>query len=271
MSGLRRKLAKGALAVLCIAVLAFGGFVAALYSYQRELIYLVPDLDRTVPEGFVPVTYRTSDGLDLAAGYRPALAGQPTLLFFHGNGVDWQTTYHTTELLAAYGYGVLAAEYRGYGGNPGVPDERGLYRDGNAAFDWLLAQGVAADEIVLVGNSLGSGVATELAQHRDVRALMLVSAFKSMSATAANAYPGVPVDWLLQDRFDNIAKIGAVSAPVLVVHGVEDRLIPLPHARELAAARPGAQLVALPGLGHNMSGEPQAQLPQLLFLQGLGR
>lgn len=263
------RLAKASLVLLFLAALAFSGFVAALYGYQRELIYLVPDIDRSMPQGFVPVSYQTSDGLDLAAGYRAAQPGQPTLLFFHGNGVDWQTTYHTTELVAAYGYGVLAAEYRGYGGNPGTPDERGLYRDGRAALAWLLAQGVAENDIVLVGNSLGSGVATELAQQRAVRALILISPFKSLSATAANTYPYVPVDWLLHDRFDNIAKLGNVSAPVLVVHGVDDELIPLSHARELVAARPGAQLVALPGLRHNMSGEPQAQLPQLLFLQDL--
>lgn len=269
MSVLGRRLAKAAAALGLLAAVAFGGLVAALYSYQRELIYLMPEIDRSVPQGFVPVTYRTSDGLDLAAGYRAARDGQPTLLFFHGNGVDWQTTFHTTELLAAYGYGVLAAEYRGYGGNPGAPDEQGLYRDGQAAFDWLVAQGVAADDIVLVGNSLGSGVATELARSEQVQALILIAPFKSMTATAANTYPFVPVGWLLHDRFDNVAKIGAVSAPVLVVHGTHDELIPLAHARELVAAHPRARLVALPGFGHNMSGEPQAQLPQLEFLQGL--
>lgn len=262
-------LVRTAVALAVFAALSFGGLVGGLYAYQRDLIYLMPEIDRSVPDGFLPITYRTSDGLDLVAGYLPAKPGQPTLLFFHGNGVDWQTTYHTTELLAAYGYGVMAAEYRGYGGNPGSPDEQGLYRDGQAAFDWLLARGLAPEEIVLVGNSLGSGVATELARQHEVLALILISPFKSIAATASNAYPFVPVDRLLHDRFDNIAKIGEVVAPVLVVHGVEDRLIPLAHARELAAARPGTQFVALPGFGHNMSGEPQAQLPQLLFLQAL--
>jgi uncharacterized protein len=255
-----------------VAVLVVGLFAAAtggLYAYQRDLIYPVPEVDRTVPAGFRPITYRTDDGLDLNAGYQPAVPGMPTLLFFHGNSVDWQSTEVTTELARREGYGVLAAEYRGYGGNPGSPSEEGLYRDGRAALAWLLDQGVPTGQIVLVGNSLGSGVATQLASEVPARALVLVSPFMSMTATAANQYPYAPVDWLLADRFENIAKIGRAAMPVLVVHGSADELIPLDHARQLAAANRMARIVVLPGLGHNMAGKDEAQVPQLQFLEGL--
>jgi uncharacterized protein len=261
-----RKLAIG---LATAATLGFAGVVGLLYTYQRELIYPVPEVDRSVPAGFQPISYTTQDGLILNAGYRPARPGMPTLLFFHGNSVDWQSTEHTTELAVARGYGVLAAEYRGYGGNPGSPSEAGLYADGYAALDWLLAQGVAAERIVLVGNSLGSGVATELASQVPACALVLVSPFMSMTATAANTYPFAPVDWLLADRFDNVAKIGRAAMPVLVVHGEDDALIPLDHARQLAAANPAAQLVALPGMGHNMAGTPAAQLPQVTVIHAV--
>ena len=263
-----RKLAIG---LASAATLGFASVVGLLYTYQRDLIYPVPEVDRTVPSGFQPVSYRTEDGLTLRAGYRPARPGMPTLLFFHGNSVDWQSTEFTTELAVARGYGVLAAEYRGYGGNPGTPSEAGLYADGRAALAWLQARGVALDRIVLVGNSLGSGVATELASRVRARALVLVSPFMSMTATAANKYPFVPVDSLLADRFENVAKIGRVAMPVLVVHGAADELIPLDHARRLAAANPAARLVALPGLGHNMAGKVAAQVPQLAFLDALDR
>ncbi len=258
-----------AIRLLVLSAFAFTLFVGGLYTWQRDLIYPVPQIDRSVPENFEPIVYTTSDGLELNAGYRPAMDGMPTVLFFHGNGMDWQTTFFTTELLAEEGYGVLAAEYRGYGGNPGEPTEDGLYRDGRAALAWLEAQGVTEGDIVLVGNSLGSGVATELASEMQPRALILVSAFKSMTATAQNAYPYVPVDWLLVDRFDNIAKIGAVTAPVLVVHGSDDQLIPLAHARELAESARSAQLIVLSGFGHNMAGDETAQQPQLAFLESL--
>jgi len=258
-----------ALRLLGLFAIAFLGVVAALYFFQRSLIYPVPEPDSSVPAGFEAVSYTTSDGLELEAGYRAPREGMPTLLFFHGNGVDWQTTSFTTELAVAEGYGVLAAEYRGYGVNPGEPSEQGLYKDGRAALDWLLARKVQPSDIVLVGNSLGSGVATELATQIDPRALVLVAPFKSMAATAANTYPWAPVDWLLHDRFDNIAKIGKVAAPVLVVHGEMDELIPLPHASELARAAASTELVTLPGLAHNMAGTDEAQVPKLRFLRAL--
>lgn len=126
-----------------------------------------------------------------------------------------------------------------------------------------------ASDIVLIGNSLGSGVATQMASEVDARALILVAPFKSMTATAENSYPWAPVDWLLANRFENIAKIADIGEPLLVVHGQQDELIPLLHARQLAAAHPGAQFVALPGFGHNMAGKDEAQLPQLEFLRAL--
>lgn len=258
-----------ALGAAGLATLGFGGMVGGLYASQRSLIYPVPPVDRAAPAGFIPVDYTTADGLTLRAGYFPPRAGMPTLLFFHGNAVDWQSAEFTTQLARQRGYGVLAAEYRGYGGNPGDPDEQGLYADGRAAYDWLLARGLSAGDIVIVGNSLGSGVATELASRVQARALMLVAPFKSMVATAANKYPYAPVDSLLADRFDNIAKIGVVAMPVLVVHGSADQLIPLAHARDLAAANRAAQFVILPGLPHNMAGKEEAQVPQLRFLDSL--
>ncbi len=255
--------------ILLVFVLLFVAAVGALYYYQRDLIYPIPPADNSVPEGFEAISYQKADGLELSAGFRPPLDGMPTLLFFHGNGVSWQTTYHTTQFLAARGYGVLAAEYRGYSGNPGEPHEEGLYADGAAAFLWLEEQGHEHDDIVLVGNSLGSGVAVELAQEREVLALVLVAPFKSMTATASNRFPFAPVEMLLQDRFENIAKIGDVVSPLLIVHGERDGLIPVDHARELAAAHANAQFVALEGFGHNMSGDAAAQIPQLEFLEAL--
>ncbi|WP_169053632.1 alpha/beta hydrolase [Alteraurantiacibacter aquimixticola] len=264
-------IAKLAIGTIVIVALAFVAMVATLYIYQRSLIYPIPPLNRSVPEGFELVRYTTEDGLELQAGYRAPVEGMPTLLFFHGNATDWQSTFRTTELLAARGYGVLAAEYRGYNGNPGKPSEQGLYRDGRAAYAWLRERVTSPADIVLVGNSLGSGVATELASKVQARALMLIAPFKSMTATAANSYPFAPVNYLLQDRFENIAKIASVPVPLLVVHGEQDALIPLAHARELADTHAASQMVVLPGYGHNMSGEDAAQVPQVEFLARLAR
>ncbi len=257
-------------ALIAVASLGYGSVVGGLYAYQRDLIYPIPEPDDDMPSGYEPISYRTSDNLELHAGFRARQDGKPVLLFFHGNGIDWKTAEFTAELLGDRGYGVLAAEYRGYDGNPGGPSEEGLYLDGRAALAWLTERGISSADIILAGNSLGSGVATELARTGQFKALVLISPMKSLVATAANAYPYIPTDSMIEDRFENIAKIGEVTSPILIVHGVDDRLIPIEHARELAAANPAAVLVEVPGAGHNLSPKEEGQLPQLEFLEGLG-
>ncbi|RPF71478.1 alpha/beta hydrolase [Aurantiacibacter spongiae] len=235
------------------------GLVAAAWAMQSRMIYPAPPVSTELPDGFERVTYRTADGLDLVAGYRPARDGMPTVLFFHGNGTHWQSSAWVTRDLAGHGYGVLAAEYRGYGGNPGVPGEAGLYADGRAARAYLHDRGVAADEIVLVGNSIGSGVATQLATEIEPLALVLVSPFDSLAATAARKVRWLPVKMLLRDRYDNRAKLPAVAAPVLILHGGADTLIAPEQAQALADARPGTELVIHPGRGHDLIADDEVQ------------
>ena len=234
-------------------------FVAITWLTQGRLIYPAPPARAEVPAGFERISYRTDDGLDLVAGYRSARGDMPTLLFFHGNGADWQSTAYVTDRLAAAGYGVLAAEYRGYGGNPGSPGERGLYADGHAAWRYLRGRGVDPADIVLVGNSLGSGVATQLASDVDAAALVLVSPFDSLEETAARQLRWAPVRLLLRDRYDNAGKLSALGMPVLILHGEEDALISVDQARALATRNPAAELVTHPDWGHDLVGNPRVQ------------
>lgn len=238
--------AVGIAAVLYIAV------VVLAWAFQGRLIYPAPPASSAVPAGFERVEYRTDDGIDITAGYRPARAGMPTLLFFHGNGASWQPTTTVTDRLVAQGYGVLAAEYRGYGGNVGTPSEDGLYRDGRAAMAWLEERGVAPGDVVLVGNSIGSGVATQLASEVDARALVLISPFASLTETAAGAMPWLPVRALLRDRYDNAAKLPDITMPILILHDRTDTLIPIAQSERLAQARAGVELAAYSGWGHDL-------------------
>jgi fermentation-respiration switch protein FrsA (DUF1100 family) len=254
---------------LLVAIAAgYLALVALLALNQGRLVYPVPPAQE-VPPGFASVTLHTADGLVLDAGYRPARAGLPTVLLFHGNGMVWPDGRHVTELLAARGYGLLLAEYRGYNGNPGSPSEQGLYRDARAALAFLEGKGIARSDVVLIGLSVGSGPAVQLAVENEVRALLLVSPLASLPATAAAAYPWLPVRLLLRDRYDNLAKLPRVAAPVLILHGDDDELIPLDHAGRLARANPRAEFVTLPGRGHNMAADPLVQQLQLAFLERL--
>lgn len=242
--------------------------VLLLFAMQRKFIYPAPRSTSVMAyQAFRDVRLRTEDGITLRALHKPTASDLPTILFFHGNGDNLAGAIKATELLAAAGYGLLLPEYRGYGGNPGMPSEAGLYRDGEAALRWLDQQGVEADRVVLVGNSLGAGVATELATRHTVSGLVLVSGFTSLPDVAASHLRFLPARWLVLDRYENAAKLRQVNAPVLVLHGAEDTLIPAAHGERLAQAAPRGELVIVPDVGHELAYLPQSGAAMLRWLE----
>lgn len=180
----------------------------------------------------------------------PPTPTAPVLVFFHGNCGTLARVAGKVGSWRRWGLGLFAATYRGYEGNPGWPDEKGLYADGRAVLAWLAAQGVAGDRLILYGESLGSGVAAHLAAERPVRALVLEAPYASVPEVAAGRYPWTPARLLVRDRFDTKSKIDRVDVPLLILHGAADRTIPVDHAIRLAARAPRAQLVVLPHAGH---------------------
>lgn len=242
-----------------------------LFATQRKLIYPAPRVGFAVAhQAFREVRLTTEDGLSLRALYKRAIGDLPTIIFFHGNGDSLAGAIKATELLAASGYGLLLPEYRGYGGNPGSPSEVGLYRDGEAALRWLNGEGVGADRVVLVGNSLGSGVATELATRHAVAGLVLISGFTSLPDIAASHMRFLPTRWLVRDRYDNAAKLRQVDAPVLVLHGAADSLIPAAHGDRLVRAARRGELEIVPGTGHELAYLPQSGAAMLRWLKQVG-
>lgn len=252
-----------------LLLISYIGVLALLWSQQERLIYPAPRVIAPPTGGFEQVTYRTADGLDISAGYRAATPGMPTIAYFHGNGADWVSSVVATDRLVPAGYGVLAAEYRGYRGNPGSPSEDGLYKDGRAALGFLAERGVAAESMILIGNSIGSGVATQLASEHAPKALILISPFASLRQLAAEKVRWVPTSILLRSRYENAEKIAKVDAPVLILHGDADTLIPDAHARQLAALRPDAELVVFLGKGHDLAWHDEAEEAVLAFLENI--
>ena len=250
-----------ALSVVVLLVGLYALLVGALYAMQRPMVFR-SDLSPAPPDpggvpGFEAVSHRTEDGLDLRALHRPAAPGRPTLVYFHGNADGLSGSLRVTQHLAAEGYGLLLATYRGYDGNPGRPSEAGLYADARAALGWLTRRGVPPSRTVVLGNSLGSGPATEMAATLPLAGLVLISGYTSLPDVAAAVYPFVPVRLLMRDRFDNLGKIGRVAAPILVLHGTVDRVVPFGHAAALAAAAGArARLVPFEGRGHELVGDP---------------
>jgi fermentation-respiration switch protein FrsA (DUF1100 family) len=189
------------------------------------------------------------------------------VLFLHGNAGDIGNHIPAAKFLIDAGYGVLALEYRGYGGNPGSPSEAGLYEDARAGFAFLNRQGFADGDIVLFGESLGTGVAVEMARAHAVAAMVLRSPYSSMPDIAAAQFPYFPVRRLVRDTFDSLSKIARSHAPLMVFHGDADTLIPIAYGRRLYDAAPGPKTwLTVPGAGHNDVQTPAAEQAVLAFL-----
>jgi hypothetical protein len=192
------------------------------------------------------------------------------VVYFHGNGGSLAGAAAETAQYAAAGYGVLLVEYRGYGGNPGAPSEQGLYQDGRAAMAFLRAQGIAPARTIIVGHSLGTGTATQMAQEFGPAALILLAPFTSIPDAAAAAMPYVPARWLVSDRFDNLAKLPALTMPVLILHGTADSVVPFALGERLAKAAPTATFRAVPGAEHMISQDRALQAAQVAWLTAQG-
>ncbi len=243
--------------VVTTVVLSYAAVIGLLFLFQRRLIY-VPDRTRPDPArhgvaDMTPVTLTTEDGLELLAWWRPpADAEAPVMTYFHGNAGHLGFRGEKVRPYLDDGWGVLLPAWRGYSGNPGRPTEQGLYADGRAALAFVAAQGVTGDRLVLYGESLGSGVAVEMALHQEHRAVALEAPFSSIADVAARMFPFAPVRMLVRDRFDSVAKIARISTPVLVVHGERDTTIPVALGRRLFdAASPPKSAYFVPRAGHN--------------------
>jgi fermentation-respiration switch protein FrsA (DUF1100 family) len=206
-----------------------------LYFFQRHLIYhpnkLRPNLADYHATDMSIVSLHTQDNMTLSAWYKAAQANQPTVLLLHGNAGHVGNRMPLAKHFIAAGYGVLLLEYRGYGGNMGSPTEQGLYADGRAALQFLHQQGITAQQIVIFGESLGTAVATQLASEATYCCVILQSPFTSLVNLARLHYP-----WALikpKDRFDSLSRIDAIHAPLLILHGKIDKLVPLYEGQAL--------------------------------------
>jgi uncharacterized protein len=217
--------------------------VATLYAFQRALLYPVPQTTRTTPAaaGFPEaeeVVVTTRDGEQVILWHVPPKAGRPVVIFFHGNGEVLAWRVPRFRALTADGTGLIALSFRGYGGSTGKPTEQGLLADGAAAYDFARER-YAPSRIVPWGYSLGSGVAISVATTQPVCAVVLEAPYTSIVDVAAGAYRIFPVRLLMHDRFHSDQWIGALKAPLLVMHGEKDAVISVAFGRRLYELAPG--------------------------------
>lgn len=182
----------------------------------------------------------------------PADEAAPTVIFLHGNAEDIRHAKDMAQALTAEGLGFLALEYPGYGVlSKQSATEKSIYAATQAGIDWLLSRGVARKQIMIVGRSLGSGPAVEMAGRGHVARMVLITPYTSIVDMARKMMPFAPAGLLVKDRFESDRKAPAIEIPVLVIHGRQDEIIPVAMGQRMAELLPQATLELLEGSGHN--------------------
>jgi fermentation-respiration switch protein FrsA (DUF1100 family) len=233
-----------------VIVVGYAACVAALMIFEERLIFFPTPGGRVTGPG-VDLELRAADGVRLHARYIEQPGASRTLLYLHGNAGNLPNRSDVLEQLTGTGAHVLALDYRGYGQSEGTPSEAGVYLDAQAAYDWALTRSPASS-LWLLGESLGGGPACELASTREVGGLVLLSTFTNIADMAALSFPWLPVRLLVRTRFDNLAKLARVRAPVLVIHGRHDELIPFQMGERLfERAQQPKRSLWLEHAGHN--------------------
>lgn len=227
-----------ALKILKGLAIAYGLVCALMWGLQRHLQY-VPQRHVEPPAhygltDFQDIAFSSMDGTAIHAWYHPARAGHPTVIYFHGNGGNLSGRAHYDGLLAKAGFGVFALSYRGYGNSESSPTEAGIYQDARASIAYVTQTlGTPLSQVVLYGESLGTGVAVQMATEFPAAALVLQSPYTSITDAASIHYPWLPVRLLLKDRFDSLSKISRVTLPLLVLHGERDTVVPIALGKTL--------------------------------------
>jgi len=241
---------------------------------HRYFVY-IPDCTRVAPADaglheVEEVVFKATDGTKLIAWYLPSRDGKPTLLYFTGNSGNVASRANKIRKVGADGYGVFMLNYRRYGGSEGRPSETRISADAVSAYDYLRGLGVAPHDIVAYGESLGTAVASRLALQRHVEGLVLEAPFTSVVDVGRLLWPHFPLSLIMADQYRTIDRIGRVEAPLFIIHGGRDAIIPLDQARQVfhAASEPKNFALVLHA-GHNDLFERGAWEKVRVFLEAL--
>ena len=231
------KFRKNLLQFILIIFFIYFFVLVFLYLFQRNLLYHPNENNYSGDKILVDikkVKISTSDNIELLGWYhKKNLKDFKTLIYFHGNAGSLENRIHKLNHFENMNINFLIIAWRGFSGNDGKPSEQGLYEDGKSAIDWLKQKGVPEKNIILYGESLGTGVATQLAQNKKFAGVILETPFTSMIDAAKIFYPYIPVNLLLKDKFENYKKIKNINSPILVMHGEKDQIVPFSMGKKI--------------------------------------
>lgn len=241
------------MATLLIAYLLL---LALLFSFQRKLQYIpsgkVQPIENYNLEGFSEKILNTQDRVKILAWYKKPQNFDPKIIvYFHGNAGNLGERAERFSNFSNAGFGVLAITYRGYSGSEGSPSEEGLIADANAALEFLFENGYNRKDIILFGESLGSGVAMQIASKDKFAAMVLDSPFSSIASVAKRTYWFVPVNFILKDKFDSIEIADRITTPTLVIHSISDNIVPYAEGEKLYQTLGSEKkMITLKNIGH---------------------
>ena len=226
----------GILALVSFYVL----LLIAVFFFQSSLLYH-PSIDSHVkdqvsrePTEIEKIKITTKDKIDLIGWfYNQDLEKFKTILFFHGNAGSLENRTYKLNHFKDLNVNFLIIAWRGFSGNKGKPNEMGLYEDARSAIKWLNTIGIKENNIILYGESLGTGVAVEVAQNKNYAGVILESPFTSMINMGKKYYPFFPVRFLIKDKFESYKKITNISVPILIMHGKVDKIVPYDMGKKM--------------------------------------
>ena len=207
------------------------------YIFQRNLLYHPTEnnySDDKLTISVEKIKIKTQDDITLLAWYHNKdIHDYKTILFLHGNAGTLENRIHKINHFKDINVNFLLIAWRGFSGNEGKPTEQGLYKDARSALKWLKNKGIKEENIIIYGESLGTGIATEISQNKNFAGVILESPFTSMIDTGKDKYPFLPVKFLLKDKYESDKKIQNIIIPILIMHGKVDKIVPFDMGKKM--------------------------------------
>ena len=223
--------------ILLIFVLIYFLVLISTYIFQRNLLYHPTENNYSGDKILVSIEkikIKTQDGIELISWFHNKnLNDYKTILFLHGNAGSLENRIHKINHFQNININFLIIAWRGFNGNEGKPTEKGLYEDAESAVSWLKSKGIKESNIIIYGESLGTGVATEIAQNKNFAGIILESPFTSMIDAGKDKYPYLPVRLLLKDKYESDKKIKNINSPMLIMHGKVDKIVPFHMGKKM--------------------------------------
>ena len=218
------------LKIILVFFLLYLFVLLILFIFQRNLLYHPGEnnyFGDQLKVNVEKIKIKTRDEIELLGWFhKKDLKNFKTIIFFHGNAGSLENRIHKINHFKDTNINFLIIAWRGFSGNQGKPTEKGLYEDGESAIKWLNKRGIKNEDIIFYGESLGTGIATHLAQNNNFAGVILESPFTSMIDAAKNVYPYFPIRILLKDKYENDKKIKNIKSPILIMHGENDKVVP---------------------------------------------